>query len=41
MIIKRWSIKGIQMIQLNKNVRAALKRIKELAKKRSAEEDEF
>ena len=29
------------MIQLDKNVRAALKRIKELAKKRMAEEDEF
>ncbi|MCD4771044.1 TATA-box-binding protein [archaeon] len=29
------------MIQLDKNVRAALKRIKELAKKRATEEDEF
>ncbi len=29
------------MVQLNKNVRAALKRIKELAKQREAEEDEF
>jgi len=29
------------MVQLDKNVRAALKRIKELAKKRAAEEDEF
>jgi transcription initiation factor TFIID TATA-box-binding protein len=29
------------MIQLDKNVRAALKRIKELAKKRAVEEDEF
>lgn len=29
------------MIQLNKNVRAALKRIKDLAKKKESEEDEF
>lgn len=29
------------MIQLNKNVRAALRRIKELAKKRAEEEDDF
>ncbi len=29
------------MVQLNKNVRAALKRIKELEKKKVAEEDEF
>ncbi len=29
------------MIQLNKNVRAALRRIKEIEKKKSAEEDEF
>ena len=29
------------MIQLNKNVRAALKRIKEIAKKRKSEEEEF
>src|SRR5210317_577737 len=29
------------MVQLNKNVRAALKRIKELAKKKEEEEDEF
>ena len=29
------------MVQLNKNVRAALKRIKELAKKKESEEDDF
>lgn len=29
------------MVQLNKNVRAALKRIAEIAKKKAAEEDEF